>query len=66
MVVEVNGERREVAEETTVAQLVAQTTERTRGVAVARGGEVVPQSEWEATRLSAGDRVEILEAVQGG
>jgi len=37
-----------------------------RGVAVALNGAVVPRSEWEAQRLSAGDDVEIVGAVQGG
>ena len=37
-----------------------------RGVAVALNGAVVPRSEWAAQRLSAGDDVEIVGAVQGG
>jgi sulfur carrier protein len=37
-----------------------------RGVAVAVDGEVVPRGEWSATRLSDGQRVEVLQAVQGG
>ena len=37
-----------------------------RGVAVAVDGEVVPRGSWETTRLSAGQAVEVLRAVQGG
>jgi sulfur carrier protein len=37
-----------------------------RGVAVAIETEVVPRSAWVQTRLSAGERVEVLVAVQGG
>jgi len=37
-----------------------------RGVAVALDGEVVPRSEWTATRLAEGRRVEVLAAIQGG
>ena len=37
-----------------------------RGVAVAVEGEVVPRGEWTSTRLSDGQRVEVLQAVQGG
>jgi sulfur carrier protein len=37
-----------------------------RGVAVAVGAEVVPRSEWDARPLAAGDRVEVLNAIQGG
>jgi sulfur carrier protein len=66
VLIELNGERREVTVGTTVAELVEQATERRRGVAVAREGEVVPRSEWPQTELAEGDRVEILQAVQGG
>jgi sulfur carrier protein len=37
-----------------------------RGVAVAVDGEVVPRGQWAATPLSDGQRVEVLQAVQGG
>lgn len=37
-----------------------------RGIAVAVNGEVVPRAEWPSTGLSAGDRVEVLSAAQGG
>jgi sulfur carrier protein len=37
-----------------------------RGVAVAVDGEVVPRGEWSGTELSDGQRVEVLQAVQGG
>ena len=36
------------------------------GIAVAVNGEVVRRSAWDARRLHAGDRVEIVGAVQGG
>lgn len=37
-----------------------------RGVAVAVDGEVVPRGKWTATQLSDGQRIEVLQAVQGG
>jgi thiazole synthase len=37
-----------------------------RGVAVALDGEVVPRSEWSATLLRDGQKVEVLAAIQGG
>jgi sulfur carrier protein len=37
-----------------------------RGVAVAVDREVVPRSRWDDTHLADGQRVEVLEAVQGG
>lgn len=50
----------------TVDELVAQCCPSPRGVAVALNGEVVPKSRWGATRLSPGDRVEIVTAAAGG
>jgi sulfur carrier protein len=37
-----------------------------RGIAVALDGEVVPRARWRETRLQDGQRVEVLEARQGG
>jgi sulfur carrier protein len=36
------------------------------GVAAALNETVVPRTQWSATALSDGDRVEVLTAVQGG
>ena len=68
MRVTVNGDERELATGATVAELVSELGGREdgRGVAVALATEVVPRSEWPTTVLSAGDRVEVLIAVQGG
>jgi sulfur carrier protein len=41
-------------------------TPQPRGVAVAVNGEVVPRTDWPATVLRGGDRVEVLSAAQGG
>jgi sulfur carrier protein len=37
-----------------------------RGIAVALAGEVVPRNRWGQTPLRNGDRLEVLEARQGG
>ncbi|HLL68219.1 MAG TPA: sulfur carrier protein ThiS [Micromonosporaceae bacterium] len=66
MNITVNGAPVELAEATTVAQLLADRLGQHRRAAVARNGEVVPRSEWSATVLSPGDTVEILVAVAGG
>ncbi len=66
MTVTVNGERRELAEGTTVAALVAGLAAGGRGVAVAVNSEVVVRSRWDGTRLQSGDLVEVLGAAQGG
>ena len=66
MIVTLNGERREVPEHATVANLVEQLSAPPSGVAVAIDGEVVPRGEWAATTLPDGARVEVVAAIQGG
>jgi sulfur carrier protein len=68
MIVELNGDRVEVADGASVADAVAAAGADSgrRGVAVAVDGEVVPRSGWEGTPLSEGQRVEVVEAIQGG
>ncbi|QOC90320.1 sulfur carrier protein ThiS [Micromonospora craniellae] len=62
----VNGAGRSVPDEVTVAEVVRDVTPQQRGVAVAVNGEVVPRTDWPATVLRGGDRVEVLSAAQGG
>jgi sulfur carrier protein len=66
MTVVVNGERRRLENEATVADVVRSLVQAERGVAVALDGEVVPRSAWATTRLRDGHHVEVLRAVQGG
>ena len=66
MNVRVNGERRELDEGTSVDEIVRGLTEAERGVAVAVDGEVIPRAEWAERRISEGERVEALSAMQGG
>ena len=63
----VNGERRQVAAANVRALLDALGYDpKGRGFAVARNDEIVPRGEWETTPVAAGDRIEIVGAVQGG
>ena len=64
--VTLNGESRELGEAATVADAVAAAGAPERGVAVAVDGEVVPRGAWAQTPLGDGQRVEVLQAVQGG
>ena len=41
-------------------------SDRSRGMAVAVNGSVVPRSGWDAVNLRDGDQVEVVCAVQGG
>jgi sulfur carrier protein len=67
-VVVLNGERRELPAEATIATAVhlAGAPEGGRGVAVALDGEVVPRGEWATTEVREGQELEVLHAVQGG
>ncbi|MEU9074234.1 sulfur carrier protein ThiS [Kitasatospora sp. NPDC004745] len=62
----VNGEPRRVPATTTLAEVVATLSTAHSGVAAALNEAVVPRGSWSDTALSAGDRIEILTAVQGG
>jgi sulfur carrier protein len=69
VLVTVNGERRELPADATVAAVVAAlggASSEGRGVAVAVEGEVVPRGAWTRTSLSDGAHVEVVAAVQGG
>jgi sulfur carrier protein len=68
MTIELNGERIELREAATVADAVEHSGagSQRRGVAVAVDGEVVPRSAWDETNLAHGQRVEVVEAIQGG
>jgi sulfur carrier protein len=63
-----NGEPRELPDGATVADAVRASgvPALARGLAVAVDQEVVPGSQWGTTPLSDGQRVEVLQAVQGG
>jgi sulfur carrier protein len=63
-----NGNPRDLPDGATVADAVSASgmPPLARGVAVAVDREVVPRSEWKDTALADGQRVEVLEAVQGG
>ena len=68
MIVELNGDRVELSDGASVADAVAVAGANSgrRGVAVAVDGEVVPRSGWEGRDLRDGQRVEVVEAIQGG
>lgn len=66
MKIVLNGTDSDVADRTDVQAVVASLGRGSAGIAVAVNGTVVPSSRWSATALHPGDRVEVLEAAQGG
>ncbi len=66
MVVWVNGEARELADDARVLDVLGALGLPQSGVAVAVDGEVVPKVRWAGTALADGACVEVLTAVQGG
>ncbi|MFO0902439.1 MAG: sulfur carrier protein ThiS [Pirellulales bacterium] len=66
MRIEFNGESREAADGTTVAQLLEQLKISPRHVAVELNLEVVPRERHAETVLRDGDRLEVVTLVGGG
>ncbi len=66
MQIEVNGERREVAEGTTIAGLLRELEVTQPHVAVEVNLEVVPRAQHAETSLQDGDRLEVVTLVGGG
>ena len=62
----VNGEPADLGEGTTIADVVSHWCRSSRGIAVARNGEVVPRSRWDVESVQTGDAIEIVSAVAGG
>jgi len=66
MQIQLNGDAKQLASETTVGELVVALELAGRRIAVEVNEEIVPRSQHEATRIAEGDRVEIVHAIGGG
>ncbi len=66
MEIVINGTPHQVADEASLDRAVALISVAASGIAVAVNGEVVRRASWPSTRLTAGDQIEVLTAVQGG
>jgi sulfur carrier protein len=68
MTIWLNGEERDLPAGLTLAGAVeaAGTAPSRSGIAAAVDGEVVPRDRWDQTTLAEGQRVEVVQAVQGG
>ena len=66
MLIEVNGERRDVPDSVTLDGLVTHLALAPERLAVELNQRVVRRTDWPATILKEGDRVEIVHFVGGG
>ena len=65
MQLEVNGEVREVADRTTVAQLLSELGVTVEHVAVELNQELLPRDQHDSHHLAAGDAIEVVTLVVG-
>lgn len=66
MTILVNGEEKELADGSTVAELIEAIGLKPERLAVELNREIVRRAEWGSTSLSDGDKVEIVHFVGGG
>jgi thiamine biosynthesis protein ThiS len=66
LLVQINGEAREVADELNLSELVNELSMAPERVAIELNQKVVRRNHWSATLLAEGDRIEIVHFVGGG
>jgi len=66
MTVQINGEAKEIQTSTTVAELVVELDLPAPTLLIEHNGVALHRSEWPATRVAEGDRIELLRVVAGG
>ncbi|MFZ0634075.1 MAG: sulfur carrier protein ThiS [Candidatus Acidiferrales bacterium] len=66
MTVTINGDRREIPDELTVAALLAHLGLANGRVAIERNLDVLPRTRWSDTAVEPNDSYEIVQLVGGG
>lgn len=64
--VQVNGENRQTVPGTTIRVLLDQLGLNAGRVAIEYNHKILPKSQWDATAVNNGDRLEIVQFVGGG
>ena len=64
--IRLNGQAKSVPAGSTLAALLLSLGKDPRTVAIERNGDIVRRAAFDATRLAAGDVLEIVQFVQGG
>lgn len=62
----INGEKTELSEELSLAELIQRLELTDKRIATELNQEIVPRSAYQVTILKADDRVEIVQAIGGG
>jgi sulfur carrier protein len=66
IIIKINGETREIADDSFVSGAIESLKIASNGVAVAVNKKIVTKSEWETTSLQNHDEILIIKATQGG
>lgn len=66
MIIEVNGEKKELENSRSLAEAVRDLGYEGARIAVARNDEFVPRGDYATVQLRDGDRLEIVSPMQGG
>lgn len=66
MLIQINGESRDVATSITLAELIKQLALTPERLAIELNQRVVRRADWQQTTINEGDRVEIVHFVGGG
>jgi len=66
ILLEINGELREVPGGLNVTGLLAHLGISSSRVAIERNRDILPKTQWDQTKVSSGDRYEIVHLVGGG
>ena len=64
--IELNGESTEIADDTSLAQLLEQLDLTGKRLAVELNQQIISRNHFAEQRLKPGDRVEIVQAIGGG
>ncbi len=64
--VTINGEPREIPAELTVTEMLSSLNIPAGRVAIEHNLDILPRTQWDDTRVRAGDRFEIVQFVGGG
>jgi sulfur carrier protein len=66
LLIEVNGESRDMPSSITLAELIAELSLAAERLAIELNRKVVRRADWQTTALHEGDRIEIVHFVGGG